>query len=239
MLKQLVVAVAALVPFSVSAQQPPVEQPRTLNVTGVGTVEREPEKAVLTLAVESEASTAREASQQNAQRMDAVATALRGAGIPARDIRTLSYQLSPVYARVPADGGSPKITGYRAMNTVRVAIDSIARVGRVIDTVIDAGANRVAHLVFELRDYESARREALERAVSSARREAETVAAASGQRLGEPISITTSTAFPEPRPVMMDAAIAMAGRQAVDTPIETGTLTVRATVHIVYKLEVR
>ncbi|MCI0437349.1 MAG: SIMPL domain-containing protein, partial [Gemmatimonadetes bacterium] len=82
-----------------------------------------------------------------------------------------------------------------------------------------------------------ARNQALERAVTAARREAEAVAAAAGQRLGEPLNITTSTMYPEPRPMMMDAI--MARQAAVETPIESGTLTVRATVNIVYKLEPR
>jgi uncharacterized protein YggE len=236
-MRQLAVLGLVFLPFTAAAQQPPAEQPRTLSVTGVGTVEREPEKAVVTLAVESEASTARDASERNAELMVAVVAAVRGAGIPERDIRTISYQLVPVYGRPPQDGTPPRIAGYRAMNMVLVNVDSIGRVGRVIDAAIGAGANRVANLSFELRDFETARNQALERAVTAARREAEAVAAAAGQRLGEPLNITTSTMYPEPRPMMMDAI--MARQAAVETPIEAGTLTVRATVNIVYKLESR
>lgn len=240
-MSKLLIAFALLVPAStLAAQQPPAEQPRTLNVTGVGTVERDPEKAVVLLAVESEAATAREASQQNAQRMEAVIAAVRRLNIAARDVRTVSYQLNPVYSRPPQqEGGTPRISAYRAVNMVQVSVDTLARVGPVIDAAIGAGANRVANLSFELRNRDEARLAAIEQAVQAARREAEAVARAAGQQLGEPLSITTSTMFPEPRPYapMMEAAAAM--RQAADTPIEGGTLTVQATVHIVYKLESR
>ena len=238
MIQLRVLLVLALLPATAAAQQTPVEQPRTLTVNGVGTVEREPERAVLLLAVESEAPAARDASQQNAEKMQAVIAAIRGAGIPARDVRTVSYQLTPVYSRPPSEqGGTPRISAYRALNMVQVTVDSLPRVGPVIDAAIAAGANRVANLSVELRDNESARAEALERAVTAARQEAETVARATGQRLGEPLSISTSMVYPMPRPM---AAMEMAqARMAADTPIEAGTLVVQATVNIVYKLESR
>jgi uncharacterized protein YggE len=230
--------VLPLLPMAAAAQQPPAEQPRTLNVSGMGKVEREPEKAVVTLAVESEAATAREASQANATLMTAVVAAIQRGGIPARDIRTVSYQLNPVYSRPPAEGGTPRISAYRASNMVQVNVDTLARVGAVIDGAIAAGANRVTGLSFELRDYESARTEAIERAVENARREAEVVARAAGQRLGEPLTISTSMMYPTPPPMPMAESMVMM-RQAADTPIEGGTLTVQANVHIVYKLETR
>lgn len=238
MIQRLLALSILLFPAAAMAQQPPADAPRTLTVAGTGTVERDPERALLMLAVESEAPTARDASQANAELMQAVVAAIRGTGIPERDIRTVSYQLNPVYSRPPTDGGTPRIGAYRAMNMVQVTVDSIPVLGRVVDVSIAAGANRVASLSFELRDYESARSAALELAVRNARAEAEAVAAASDQRLGEPLSISTSTM--QPMPYAMPRAMEMAaGHVAADTPIEAGSLTVRATVNIVYKLEPR
>lgn len=228
-----------LIPATAVAQQPTADEPRTLTVVGTGTVEREPERAVVMLAVESEAPTAREASQANAELMDAVIAAIRDADIPEGDVRTVSYQLNPVYRRPPTEqGGTPEIGSYRAVNMVQVTVDDLDRLGRVIDTAIAAGANRVASLSFQLRDHDSARRAALEEAVANARAEAEAVASASDQRLGEPLSISTSMSrpIPPPRPMAMDMVQA---RAEVDTPIETGSLTVTATVNIVYELVAR
>ena len=75
------VLAALLLPVAAAAQQ--VEQPRTLTVSAHATVERAPDQAVLTLAVESEAENARDASRANATRMERVVAALRQAGIPA------------------------------------------------------------------------------------------------------------------------------------------------------------
>lgn len=237
---RLLTLILFLVPAAAVAQQPEADEPRTLTVVGTGTVEREPERAVVLLAVESEAPTAREASQANAELMEAVIAAIRDAGIPEGDVRTVSYQLNPVYRRPPSgQGGTPEIGAYRAVNMVEVTVDDLDRLGAVIDASIEAGANRVASMSFQLRDHDSARRAALEEAVGNARAEAEAVAGASDQRIGEPLSISTSTSrpIPPPRPMAMDMMVQ--ARAAADTPIETGSLTVTATVNIVYELLAR
>ena len=136
-------------PVAASAQQPP--RGPSISVDGTATVERAPELGVLTLAVETEAPLAREAGRVNAEAMARVTAALRGAGIPAAMMRTVSYRLDPQYSR-PVRDSVPRITGYRALNMLEVRIDSIARIGASIDAALAAGANRVSGLSYELRD---------------------------------------------------------------------------------------
>jgi hypothetical protein len=166
--------------------------------------------------------------------MDGVLRALRGRAIESRDIRTISYRLDPVYGHQVRPDSAPMIVGYRAINMVRVTVDTIARLGGVIDAAIGAGANRVAGLSYELRNPDEARLEALELAVAKAKREAEVVARAAGQRLGDPITISMSSGVPRP---MYDMSMARVEMAQAATPIEGGTLTVSANVHIVYRLE--
>lgn len=213
------------------------EEPRTVTVNASAQVERAPDRAIALLAVESEAATAQAASQQNARSMEGVIAALRQLGIAGEMVRTTGYQLHPVY--IPAERGEtgPRISGYRALNMVEVRVDSLPRLGEIIDAAIGSGANRVASLRFELRDTESARLAAIEEAVRRAAREAGVVASAAGQRLGPPLTIQTSSDMPFPRPMYAaERAIAMDVAQAT-TPIETGTLTITANVTIVYRLE--
>jgi uncharacterized protein YggE len=221
-----------------AAQQSAEKPDRVINVNATGTVQREPERAVITVAVESNAANAQQAAQANATKMDAVFTALRRVGIVPPKVRTISYELQPQYAPPPRDnpeqGG--RVVGYRAINMVLVEVDSIKRVGTVIDATTAAGANRVANLSFELRDNESARMEALRIAVARARQEAEVLASASGQKLGPPISISSSSHY-EPRQYRMEAmARDMAMPAAPPTPIEAGSLTITANVNIVYRM---
>lgn len=216
--------------------------PRVLNVNGVGTVQRAPDRAVILIAVESRATTAQEAAQSNATRMDAVSAALRRVGVVPPKVRTVSYELRPEYSRPDPRAttpDTPRVTGYVASNMVRAEVDSIQRVGAVIDAAVAAGANRIANLSFELRDPESARLEALRVAVERARAEAELLASAAGQRLGQPQSISSSSGW-QPQP--MYSRVAMEGDMALaqaPTPIQGGNLTITANVSITYLLEDR
>jgi uncharacterized protein len=232
--------VAAVVPLQAMAQTTTAAE-RTVVVSAVESVEREPERAVVLLAVESTGQTAGAASQGNATKMDAVLTALRRLGLSGRLVRTVSYQIVPQYAQPSRTNPDqePKIVGYRAINMVQVTVDTVARVGRVIDSSITAGANRVANLSFELRDPQSARIEALRLAVARARNEAQAMAEAAGERLGAVLNMTTGS-YGIPRSYAPEMAMDMARQAAAPpTPIEAGMLTIVANVTITFRLEGR
>lgn len=218
-------------------------EPRVLTVNGMGIVQRQPDRAVVLVAVESRAATAQAAAAANARKMDAVYAALRKMGIVPPKVATISYELQPQYSQ-PTERGPepfvPQIVGYVAINMVRVESDSVLRAGAIIDAVIPAGANRIANLSFELRDPDAARLEALKVAVQKARAEAEVIAAAAGQRLGQPQSISSASGYqPVYRRMEMAHDMALAAPAAPPTPIEAGSLTVTANVNIVYLLEDR
>jgi hypothetical protein len=234
----LLLLLALLLPAPLRAQEP--GPPNTVTVSATGVVQREPDRAKLLLSVESFAGTAQEAAARNAERMDALLAALRRVGLDPDDIRTVSYSLDPEYdfrQDAPRQPGEDRIIGYRARNTVEVTIDAIDRVGTIIDAAIQAGANRVLGISFELRDPDAARREAIAIAVGKARAEAEAVAAAVGRPLGPVLSVSTTGSFPVPVPMYRMDAVQAA--RAVATPIEPGTLEVAASITIVYALERR
>jgi uncharacterized protein YggE len=224
-----------LFPAGLSAQQQP-EQFRTLTVSAQGTVERAPDQAVLMLAVESEASNARDAARTNAGKMDRVLSALRRAGISEDRIRTVGYDLQPVYVRQDQGEQPPRIAGYRALNRLQVTIDVLDRVGSALDAAIEAGANRAENLYFQLKDQSEARLEALRLATAKARREAEAVARAAGERLGVVQAIHTDSYAPPPRPVEVYARAVAMDAMKVETPVEAGNLSVTASVTIIYRL---
>lgn len=235
MARTILLALVLLMPGALLAQQPS-DAERTITVTATGTVEREPEQAVVTLAVETLAPTADEASAQNAEQTEALIDALEALGISDDLIRTVGYGLHPEYDReARPESGEPRIVGYRAVNRVRITIDPVTRTGAVIDAGIEAGANRVQGIAFQLRDPEAARIDALQEALDRARTEAEALAAAAAQRLG--LLLAVSTGGRPPVPVAYDMEMARATFQRSVTPIEPGTMEVSATVTVVYALE--
>ncbi len=207
--------------------------PRTVTVSATASVQRQPDQAAVSLAVETHAATAKAAVQQNAERMNALMATLRKQGLAEKDIRTVGYDLSPEYEqRTGPQTTPPRIVGYRAQNTVRVVVSGVEKVGPLLDAVVASGANRVMGIDFQLADPLAARTDALKAAVAQARREAEAVAGAAGQRLGELLDLSTGGAAPPPRPMFAARA-----EMAAPTPILPGELEVTASVTAVYALE--
>ena len=144
-----------------------------LAVTGIAEARIPTDLARIEFMVETQAATAREATAQNADRMQRVIRAVRKAGRETVTVETGGYNLSPVYSRASRDQPDiPTIEAYRAANYVRVWANELARVGALIDAAIGAGSNRIASLRFEARDPEPARLEALRGAVAKAQVEA-------------------------------------------------------------------
>lgn len=216
----------------VAAQETAPEADRTLDVSADATVTRPPDRAVIRLAVETVARTARAATTGNAEAMTAVLDALDELGIPRDAVQTEAVSLSPRYDR--SDGSQePTITGYHAVNRVSVPVEDVDRVGAVVDAAVDAGANRVLGIQFELADPEAAYHDALEQAIAMARREAETAAAALGESLGPAIRVSTGgVRAPAPQGPVPE----MMMRAQASTPVQPGELEVRATVSITYRL---
>ncbi len=226
-------ALLALLPLSPSRAE--AQQQSTLNVSGEGVVEVSPDRARIVFAVETEAEGARETGEANARLMDRVISALRGTGIPDLRIETSGYSLTPRYA--PRRDSEPqRIAGYTARNTVQVIVDDVEAVGRLVDTALEAGANRVAGLTFEIRDPEPHRQEALRRAVAKARGEAEVMAEALGMRLGDPITVQGGAQVPMPRGLSAMRGDVMMAMEAAPTPVEAGLQNVTANVTIQYRL---
>lgn len=220
-----------------AAAQVPGQDPdvRTLHVNATASVQRAPDRAVISLAVETTATDAAAASARNAETMDAVLRAIRGLGIEQSRIQTRRVELQPHYARSRDQDVEPRIAGYVARNQVVVTVDDVELVGRVVDAGVAAGANRVSGISFELRDQESAYHDALREAIGQARREAEVAAAALGESLGPVLNMSTGGFQPMYRPAPQ-AEMRMDMAQAAPTPVQPGELDVHATVNITFRI---
>lgn len=243
--KSLAVAAAvtalAVAPASVLGQEP-VAPPaaRTIRVSGVGEIQVKPDQAHINLAVEAAAATAQAAGEQNARTMERVISALVAAGVPRTEIETRNYSVYPEYAPPsPRDTveRQPRIQGYRATNMVSVRTQDLARVGRLIDAALGAGANRVDGVHFSLKDAEASHSEAIGKAVTRARGSAEAIANALGVRLGRVLDASTVMGPPRPYPAAMMRAEAASFADAPPTPIQPGEQTVMASVTLIFAIE--
>ena len=208
-------------------------QETTLQVSGSGEVEVSPDRARISFAVETQAETAGEAGQANAALMDRVISQVRATGLEGLRVETSGYQLQPQYRT--GEDRVREIYSYIARNTLQVIVDDVDAVGRLVDTALGAGANRVASLAFELQDGEPHRMEALRRAVDQARAEAQVIASALGMRLGQPVSVQGGAQRPPRGPTLAFARAEMMEDVAA-TPVEAGLQTVSASVNVTFRL---
>jgi uncharacterized protein len=211
-----------------SPQQSPTSSP-SIVTSAVGEALVVPDRALVTLAVETRAQTANGAASANARRQQSVLGAVRAKGIASEHIRTTSYQ---VQADERWENNQRRIVGYIARNAIEVEIQKIDQAGSVIDTAIAAGANVVGRLQFTSSRMEEVRREALADAVTRARGDAEAMARAAGGSLGDVMELTTAGQIqPFPQAEMLAAAADFQGRQ-VETPINPGEHKVRVPVTV-------
>lgn len=209
-----------------------------LVVSGQGEATAQPDQATVRLGAEVQAETAQSAQSQINTIMQNALQRIRATGIAERKIQTTGLQLFPVYERQKPDQEQPpRVTAYRAVNTVQVVIDDLSLVGRVIDAGVAAGANRIDSLAFDLRDDQAARAEALQKAVTQARDKAAVLASAAGVALGDVSEIREGgvNIIPPPRPY----GGLMTMRADTSTPTQPGEVRVQASVTIRYDMTTR
>src|SRR5438270_2066443 len=88
-------------------QQPP---PQSVQAVGSATVSGKPDQVKVNIGVTTTATTAQDASAQNATQMTAVLNQVRQVLGPAADIKTIGYAITPNYRSTA--GQEPVLTGY-------------------------------------------------------------------------------------------------------------------------------
>ncbi|MCM2466275.1 SIMPL domain-containing protein [Methanoculleus oceani] len=231
----LMVLCAAVI-GNVSAQLPEESRDKLIYVSGTGKVTTTPDQAVIVFAVETENTDVKTAQQQNAQQMDSVVNALKGAGIPEKDIRTAGYNIIPVTESDSRGLTTARVKYYRVINTLEVTLNDVNRAGEIVDLAVENGANRVNRFSFTLSDakQQEFRSQALTAAVAQARGDANAVAAAIGKTIVDVKEVNVGGNYV---PMVYDGRYAemdKAAGTAVSTPLEVGEIDVTASVSITY-----
>ncbi len=190
-----------------------------------------PDRASLSIAVETRGRTSAQAGADNARIQTAVLAAVRRLGVESNAIQTRAVQVMPEY-QYPREGGRPTVTGYAARNEIAIELSDMSKVGSVIDAALAEGATNVSGPRYSLANPDSARREALDAAVRKAMADAQVMARAAGVRAGRVLELSSdgSSGVVEVGPQTMMMRVGAA--DAAPTPVETGLITVRSTVQL-------
>ncbi len=212
------------------------DRPRSITVSGTATVKAAPDRVRITFEIETRAATADEVATKNAGLSQAVLAVLKSLVKSPGRVTTYGYQLNPEYSYGERGGARRRVlTGYVAVNRLRVVSADLAGAGALIDKATAAGASRAGSVSFFRDDLTAANRQALLEAGRRARGDAEAIAESLGVTLGEVLtaSSTSSSSLP-PQPRMM--AMRGATNSAPKTPIEAGEIAVTMTVTVLFAI---
>lgn len=200
-----------------------------VEAAGHGEARVAPDRATLTLAVQTKGAAAATVAAQNARIQARVLDTLRALGYTGDRVSTLSYNVGPNYEPGPRE---MRQVGYVARNAISVRITQLSDIGALIDAALARGATQVEGVGFESSRADSARHAALTDASAKARADAEVVARAMGGSLGPLLDASTSGDSPAVMRMRRISAISMAGgRAGADvTAITPAALHVYATV---------
>ena len=214
-----------------------------ITVSGDGQATMVPDVARVSWSVTNTAATVAGAQAATTKQANAALEYVAAQGIPDKDVKTLSYDISPQYsypnpcppgALCPSYGGTPKITGYQVSETVQVTLRDLTKVGALLEGLGSRGIQNVNGPAFALDDstagYDAARADAIDKA----KMQAKLLATQLGVRLGRIVNFSESSGgYPYPMAYGVGGA-AMDKASAPNIPI--GENTYNASVSITYEI---
>lgn len=205
---------------------------RTITVTGIGTAYGAPDIVMVGLGVEAINENIQVAMDDTTARMNAVMQALMENGVAREDIRTDRFSIYQEYSgQMSPDGQQPQ--AYRVSNGVTIIVRQVDQVSTILAAAVNAGANMVNYIQFDIEDRTPMQDTARANAVENAQARAEHLAGLMGLAVGEPLEIVENNDVYSP--VGMGGG-GGAGYAANAVPISEGQLSVNMAVTVTYAL---
>jgi hypothetical protein len=219
----------------------------TISVSATASKKVAPDLLNIQIRVQTEATVAKKAQDDNAAVAADVRSKIKALGVPDADIQTTSYSVDPIYESEyvcdkPGNTGchyKSTLTGYRATHSLNVMLTDLAKGGDVIDAAGSAGENQVFvdYVSFGLKDEtrRALEKSLLQEASSEAKSKAQSMAAGLGASVGKVLSVSESFYYPTPYYYKGLYAAAEAA-PSVPTQLSPGQVDVSATVGVSFEV---
>jgi len=210
---------------------------RLIDVSGTVTKKASPDEATITFSVETRDKSAAKSQSDNATIAQGVIDALKQAGVADSDIKTVSYSLYEDFQWNDMTRKSESV-GYRTTNSIQATVRDLSQTGPVIDAGVQAGANNVSGVSFQLSDAKEAELKmlALKEAAENAKVKAQSIASGLGISVGQVYSASESSNYVIPY-YSYDMVKASAGEGASSpTPVIAGDVQYSATVSVQFEI---
>lgn len=199
-----------------------------IKVSGEGSVAAKPDRASIVLGAVTEDQELTRAQSENSGKISAIIESLLEIGISRENIQTFEYRAEPQY---DYQDGKQLFRGYRVTHLLRITVENISQTGSVVDKAVQSGANTVNSIEFSIAEPQKYYNKALAAAVQNSAAKAAAIARTLGVTLIKtPRKVTEETRAPGPVPFQTFGLAKSEGA----VPIETGKLTIQATVRAQY-----
>ncbi|MEA4811437.1 MAG: SIMPL domain-containing protein [Anaerolineaceae bacterium] len=235
---QLPVKAQTATPESAATPQTSSGPIRTLSVTGNGKVTLVPDIAYINIGVHSEAEDVSSALKQNNELAKKIADALVASGVEQKDIQTANFNIYPKTNYDPQTGSSTP-AGYSVDNTVYVTVRDLKQLGSLLDTAIQAGANQIYGISFDIKDRQAAVNTARNLAIKDAQEKAVEVAKVSNVALGQVQVINVSdSSYVQPFTQGYGGAggATMAKSMDESVPVSAGQIVITFSANLIYAI---
>lgn len=214
----------------------------TITVNGDGQATLPPDVARVSFTVENTAPAVADAQAATTKQANAAIDFVKGQGIADKDVKTLSYNISPQYSYTSCPPGvmcpsTPKITGYQVSETIQVTVRDLTSVGAFLGGLGKLSVQNVSGPAFALDDSTAGSDAARADAINKAKIQADLLAKQLGVHLGKIVNFSESSggyAYPTYATGMMKVSADTASVPAPSVP--TGENTYNASVSITYEI---
>lgn len=212
------------------------ERPRIVSVSGQGEVQAEPDRALVTLGVESRKLKLEDARAEVSKTVDAVLKLTRDLKIDPKYVRSTRVNVQPEY-NWDNTSRERSLIGYFVSRQVEVELRDLEKLGQLLERATDVGVNQLGDPRLDSSKRRELEREALAKAVADAKLNAETVAKAAGGKVGGARTISASSGFvAPPMPMQMKAMSARASGEDASQSYQSGQMNFTGNVQIEYDL---
>lgn len=212
-------------------------QPKTLNVSGNGTVYLTPDIAYITVGVHTEDPDLASGVSKNNTQAQALVDALKKAGIAAKDIQTSNFSVYNNNNGQTVDKTTGQVISgsfYSVDNTVTVTVRDLSHLGSILSTAVNSGANNINSISFDVADKTAAMEQARQKAMANASSLAAELAKTANVQLGGIQNITYSDNSPLP---YFGLGGGGAAAPNASVPIQPGQTQISVTVSVTYALK--
>lgn len=187
----------------------PMQMPRTISVSGSGTIDSTPDIARLALAVQRRDASMQVARDETVRVSKNFLALCKKLGIPDNKIRTSGLTIQPEY-RWDEKENKQVFLGYFVQRQLQVEINDLDKLGNVIEGAIDAGVNEVSPPQLDSSKKKELNRDALAAATADAKANAERIATSLGVKLGAVRTVVAGGSMPPPMPMQEMRVMSMA-----------------------------